>query len=73
MVDEWEELRQTVQSVAEAFAATDPPNAWQYRQEAADFCAQRAPESEDSLVAREREAEALRQRWKERISGRDTS
>ena len=63
MREEWWELSDMLIQAAEGFAATDPPNAWVYRQEASDFAVLDPPADADELAALEARAQAIRLGW----------
>ena len=67
IADDWKELCETLQHMAEGYATTDPINAWLYRQEAEEFCSTKTPVDEDSLVLLEVAAETVKLRWGKRI------
>lgn len=67
IADDWKELCETLQQMAEGYASTDPINAWLYRQEAEEFCSLKSPVDEDSLVLLEAAAETVKLRWGTRI------
>ena len=67
IADDWNELCETLRQMAEGYASTDPTNAWQYRQDADEFCALKSPIDEGSLTLLEAEAAAVKLRWGNRL------
>ena len=67
IADEWRELCEAIRDTAEGYAATDPANAWRYREEAAAFCAKGTPADDFELKVREHEAELSKRGWTARF------
>jgi len=62
------DLCDKIRDMAEGYALTDPRYAWQYRQEAEEFCRAEPTQTADEHEVREALAKTLRSRWGERIS-----
>lgn len=67
MHDEWQTLRESMRELADAYAGTDPTNAYRYRQEAEEFSELQLPLDAGVLAERLIEATAVRARWAARM------
>ena len=67
MESEWQKLAEHLRDAAEGYAATDPLNGWQYRQEAAEIIDLKPPATAEELASRRERTRVLRQRWSVRL------
>ncbi len=65
--ERWLELCTGLRELAEGYAATDPSNAWRYRQEVDEFIGLTPPHDAATHALREAEADAIRRRWGSRL------
>lgn len=65
--DDWLELCEAMNDLAEAYASVDPPNGYLYREEAQGFRGLAAPSTDGELNRLESEADAIKLAWRARF------